>query len=135
MAVALLGSTAASAADGNRAGGAALSASAATAEATVQPSAHAERPRFMYGGWMCPPRFVWRNAGNQDWLCVSPAEAQRIALENRQAPETWVEAADGTHNCRAGLVPRQAFKGDPVCVDPRRREAVRAMNLALLNDI
>ena len=84
-------------------------------------------------GWRCPPGFVWRNAGRQDWLCVEAFEAEKIARENRQAPNNWLDTPDGSHSCRSGLVRRGAFNNDPVCVDPIRRALVREMNLALYN--
>ena len=95
----------------------------------LQRSGRAGAPRYVTGGWQCPPGFVWRNAGRTDWLCVEGAEARRVAQENLFAAANW---ADGRgDSCRPGLVRRDAFKGDPVCVDPSRRERVREMNLAL----
>ena len=70
---------------------------------------------------------MWRNAGKRDWLCVDPNEALRIEQENEAAAEVSAEPAD----CPEGLVPREAFTKDPVCVDPDRRDAVRQMNAAL----
>jgi hypothetical protein len=93
----------------------------------------ADRPNYVSGGWVCPPGFAWRNAGKQDWLCVDPTEARRIAWENDHAAQSWVRAADGGYACRPGLVPRDAFKDDHVCVDPARHELVHEMNLALFD--
>lgn len=96
-------------------------------------AARAGRPTYVQGGWVCPPGFVWRNAGKTDWLCVDPVEARRIEQENRYAPASWAAEPDGTYTCRPGLVPRDAFKGDSVCVDPSRQAVVRRMNLALFD--
>ena len=93
----------------------------------------ADRPAYVSGGWVCPPGFAWRNAGKQDWLCVDPAEARRIAWENDHAAQSWVRASDGGYACRAGMVARDAFNGDHVCVDPARHQLVHQMNLALFN--
>ena len=94
-------------------------------------TSRAGRPSYVTGGWVCPPGFVWRNAGKQDWLCVDPGEARRIALENRYAAANWVQGSDGAELCRSGLVRRGAFKDDSVCVEPARRERIHEMNLAL----
>lgn len=96
-------------------------------------TSRAGRPSYVTGGWVCPPGFVWRNAGKQDWLCVDAGEARRIALENRYAAANWVDGNDGAGTCRPGLVRRDAFKEDPVCVEPARRERVHEMNLALFD--
>ena len=95
-------------------------------------TSRAGRPSYVTGGWVCPPGFVWRNAGKQDWLCVDPGEARRVALENRYAAASWVQGS-GADACRTGLVRRDAFKDDPVCVEPGRRDRVREMNLALFD--
>lgn len=131
----LLGpSTAGAAADGVRPTGPDTVAMA-NISSSVRPSGRAERPTYGPGGWRCPVGFVWRNGGKKDWLCVDAMEAQRVARENLKAAETWSELPDGTRSCRSGLVPREAFQGDPVCVDPLRRESVRTMNVALYTDL
>ena len=89
------------------------------------------RPPVYTDAWRCPPGFVWRNAGRQDWLCVEAFEADRIARENQQAPKNWIDAPDGSHECRPGLVAREAVHQDKVCVDPVRRALVHEMSLAL----
>jgi hypothetical protein len=113
-----------------------LAGSAATAATNggMAGANRAWRPSYVEGGWQCPPGFVWRNAGRTDWLCVDAAEARRIAEENGQAAQNWVEGPDGNRSCRSGLVRRGAFKSDFVCVDPLRRERVQTMNLALYSD-
>jgi hypothetical protein len=102
----------------------------ATRLASVVRAGH---PNYVIGGWVCPPGFAWRNAGRQDWLCVEPAEARRVAWENQSAAENWVRVPDGSYGCRPGMVMRDAFKDDRVCVDPARRELVEKMNLALFD--
>lgn len=126
MLAALIGSAATAATNGG--GSASLAGRGAQALA-----GRAGRPTYVEGGWVCPPGFVWRNAGKTDWLCVDPGEARRIEQENRYAPATWAAEPDGTYACRTGLVPRGAFKGDRVCVDPSRQALVRQMNLALFD--
>lgn len=123
IALALLGSQALAATNG---GGNANLGSAGVSRATIR----ADRPSYIGGGWVCPPGFVWRNAGKQDWLCVDFIEARRIAHENQDATANWLPGR-GEPACRPGLVRRDAFKNDPVCVDPARRALVHEMNLAL----
>lgn len=137
VALLLLGSSMASAAEDNRRDK--VGGSDTVAMANISSSLHAReravRPAYGPGGWRCPPGFVWRNGGRKDWLCVDAIEAQRIARENLRASETWATRSDGAHACRSGLVPRDAFQGDIVCVDPLRRESIRTMNFALYTDL
>jgi hypothetical protein len=95
--------------------------------------ARAGPPSYVSGGWVCPPGYAWRNAGRQDWLCVDPIEARRIAWENRNAAAKAAREPDGTYRCPPGLVARGASKGDDVCVEPARQEMVHQMNLALFD--
>jgi hypothetical protein len=108
-------------------------AAAAAANISADSLESRARPPIYADGWRCPEGFVWRNAGRQDWLCVEAFEADRIARENQQAPKDWLDAPDGSRECRSGLVRRDAFNNDPVCVDPVRRALVKEMNLALYN--
>jgi hypothetical protein len=126
IAMALLEGSAAAATNGN--GNAAL-----PALGNLLLPVRADRPRYVSGGWVCPPGFAWRNAGRQDWLCVDPREARRVAWENQTAAANRMQATDGSVACRPGLVRRDAFKNDDVCVDPARRQLVHQMNLALFD--
>ena len=126
VAAMLLASSAAAVTNGN-------GKASVPAVGTLLTQSRANRPNYVTGGWICPPGFAWRNAGKQDWLCVDPVEARRIAWENQHAPQNWIRAADGSYGCRAGMVPRDAFKGDHVCVAPPRHELVHEMNLALFD--
>lgn len=126
IALALFGSAAVAATNGN--GNASL-----PAVTGLLVTLRAGHPSYVGGGWVCPPGFTWRNGGKQDWLCVDPAEARRIALENRNAATKAVRGADGTYVCPQGLVRRDASSDDDVCVDPARRTIVHQMNLALFD--
>jgi hypothetical protein len=126
IAMVLLASSAAAATDGN--GNATLPNAAKLAAI-----ARAGPPSYVSGGWVCPPGYAWRNAGRQDWLCVDPIEARRIAWENRNAAAKAAREPDGTYRCPPGLVARGASKGDDVCVEPARQEMVHQMNLALFD--
>ena len=134
IAMLLVGSSAALGAQRERPSGALLPGTAIVANNSSPDSLESRaRPPIYTDGWRCPPGFVWRNAGRQDWLCVEAFEAEKIARENRQAPSNWLDSADGSHSCRSGLVRRDAVSSDPVCVDPIRRAMVREMNLGLYN--
>jgi hypothetical protein len=126
IAMVLLASSAAAATDGN--GNATLPNAAKLAAI-----ARAGPPSYVSGGWVCAPGYAWRNAGRQDWLCVDPIEARRIAWENRNAAAKAAREPDGTYRCPPGLVARGASKGDDVCVEPARQEMVHQMNLALFD--
>lgn len=128
----LLAGTAAQAREAeNNQGGASLAGTAVAAASPSRALPSAQRPTYVPGGWLCPLGFTWRNAGETDWLCVDAEEAQRIEQENSQASANWVESPDGARTCRSGLVEREAFRRDVVCVDPVRRDAIRQMNMAL----
>lgn len=126
LALLLSGTPAAAATDGS-------GAASLPAESRLAPMLRAGHPSYVTGGWVCPPGFAWRNAGKQDWLCVDPAEARRVAWENQNPAAKAVRGPDGAYACPAGLVARGAFNGDRVCVDPARRAIVRQMNLALFD--
>jgi hypothetical protein len=126
IAMVLLASSAAAATDGN---GNATLPNAATLAVIVR----AGPPSYVSGGWVCPPGYAWRNAGRQDWLCVDPGEAKRIAWENANAAAKAVRERDGTYRCPPGLVARGASKDDDTCVGPARHEMVHSMNLALFD--
>lgn len=126
IALLLFGSAAAAATNGN--GNAPLPTAGGLAAAV-----RAGHPNYVAGGWVCPPGFSWRNAGRQDWLCVDPAEARRIASENRDFAARAVRESDGTYACPSGLVRRDASHDDDVCVAPARQAAVHQMNLALFD--
>lgn len=126
LVLALLGSAATAATNGN--GNATLPAAAG-----LTPMMRAGHPNYVTGGWVCPPGFAWRNAGRQDWLCVDPSEARRIAWENQNATAKAVRVADGSYQCPEGLVTRGAFRDDDVCVEPARQAMVHQMNLALFD--
>jgi hypothetical protein len=137
IALLLTDSSVANAAGPDQAGNAVFSGTIAMANnaGALPLTSRASRPAYGKGGWRCPPGFVWRNAGPKDWLCVDGLEARRIAQENQQASANAADASDGRPACRAGLVRREAFKSDIVCVEPLRREVIRTMNLALYTDL
>ena len=78
----------------------------------------------------CKSGFVWRLAGQSDFVCVTPASRERAANENRTAAG-GVQPGGGAHGpntCRSGRVWRSAFPGDVVCVSPSVFAAVQEEN-------
>lgn len=73
----------------------------------------------------CAASYVWREADRFDVVCVSQAERRQIAEENRSNP---VAQANG--RCPNGLVLRETYAADRVCVIPQRRQSVRQDNAA-----
>jgi len=76
----------------------------------------------------CVSGYVWREAGPQDDVCVTPSSRSLVKQENKMARQRWTAGAYGPHTCTQGYVWREAFKGDDVCVTPQRRDQVRQEN-------
>lgn len=80
-----------------------------------------------------PPRcrsgFVWREASDSDFVCVTPESRARASQENAVASSRVnPDGPYGANTCLAGFVWREAFEGDVVCVTPEIREQVRQEN-------
>ena len=76
----------------------------------------------------CVSGYVWREAGPEDYVCVTPASRSLVKQENKTARQRWTAGAYGPHTCTSGYVWREAFKGDDVCVTPTRRDQVSEEN-------
>lgn len=77
----------------------------------------------------CGKGLVWRMAGANDYICVTPDSRQRVAQENSMAASRRdPKGAYGPNSCIAGYVWREAFNGDVVCVTPQVRALVRQEN-------
>ncbi len=72
---------------------------------------------------VCLQGFVWRQAGSQDYVCVTPNMRSQAAYDNSQASARRNPAggAYGPDTCLQGYVWRQAFTNDDVCVTPQTR--------------
>lgn len=68
----------------------------------------------------CAAGFVWREAGPEDRVCVTPQRRDTVARDNRRGS---VQAT-----CAPGRVWREAFPGDRLCVSPAERDRVRQEN-------
>lgn len=77
----------------------------------------------------CMDGFVWREARQDDHVCVTPQSRRRVALENRLAASRRnPEGAYGPETCVSGFVWREAYAGDTVCVTPSVRSLVKEEN-------
>lgn len=79
----------------------------------------------------CLDGFVWREAREDDHVCVTPHSRRRAARDNRLAAARREPhgGAYGPDTCISGFVWREAYTGDTVCVTPSVRELVREENL------
>ena len=77
----------------------------------------------------CKPDFVWRMAGPEDRICVTPESRARAALDNADAANNIDLDGSCAKDPDGGrLLWREAFPGDVVCVTREIRQLVRAEN-------
>jgi hypothetical protein len=76
----------------------------------------------------CIAGFVWREAGPNDKVCVTPESRYLAALENNQAAAR--RNPDGSDTCLSGYIRRDGFANDNVCVSSERRTVVAQENAA-----
>jgi hypothetical protein len=100
------------------------------AAAPPQPSAGAQLFGALVGGLIsaqttrtpsdrCQSGYAWREARQNDHVCVTEETRQRTAMENADAP---VHLDASGRDCQNGYVRREAVYGDRVCVVPRSRD-------------
>jgi Fibronectin type III domain len=78
---------------------------------------------------VCVQGFVWREAGAQDFVCVTPNVRSQAAYDNSQASVRRDPAGPyGPDTCVQGFVWREAFSNDQVCVTPQTRSEAAADN-------
>lgn len=91
-----------------------------------------------YGPNTCKSGFVWREADNSDYVCVTGATRTAAKNDNLAHP-TRVEpicktspssCGYGANQCKVGFVWRDAFPGDQICVLASVRDAAKADNAA-----
>ena len=71
---------------------------------------------------VCVNGFVWREAGSNDFVCVTPATRSQAAYDNSRANvRIDPNGAYGPKSCIQGYVWREAFTNDLVCVPPQTR--------------
>lgn len=84
-----------------------------------------------YGPFTCKPGYVWRAAGPDDVVCVTPEVRERSWEENDLAESRRVGIGPSgvdPDTCLSGFVWRDAFPGDTVCVPPESRDQAWADN-------
>jgi large repetitive protein len=83
-----------------------------------------------YGPNTCKAGYVWREADQSDWVCVTPQVRAQTRYENAQASARRNPGggAYGPDTCRQGYVWRDAFPGDHICVTPQSRQQAQNDN-------
>jgi hypothetical protein len=81
----------------------------------------------IYGPNTCAEGYVWRDADQQDYVCVPPATRAEAAADNAAASGRHVA---GSATCKTGYVWREAFPNDQVCVTPATRSEAVTDNAA-----
>jgi hypothetical protein len=80
---------------------------------------------LVYGPNTCAVPYVWREADDRDFVCVSPATRAQARADNAAAGSRHVSGSD---TCKQGYVWREAFPGDHVCVAVSVRTQARTDN-------
>jgi hypothetical protein len=84
-----------------------------------------------YGPYTCMYGYVWREAGPNDFVCVTGDVRQQAWDDNSQAQSRIdPNGAYGPNSCIQGYVWREAFPGDLVCVTGDVREQAWVDNSA-----
>ncbi|CAF3600070.1 unnamed protein product [Rotaria sp. Silwood1] len=90
-------------------------------------SANRRNPsRFVYGPLTCQNGFVWREADDYDYICVTPATRRQTSADNAAASS---RSRPG-HTCISGYYTRNAYLNDFVCVTVGVKIQVIIDNLA-----
>jgi hypothetical protein len=72
---------------------------------------------------LCKQGYVWREAGPNDHVCVTPERRQETAYDNSQASLRRNPSGPyGPDTCVQGYVWREAVPDDHVCVTPATRQ-------------
>jgi len=79
----------------------------------------------VYGPNTCASPYVWREADDRDWVCVTPATRAQAHADNAAAASRHV---GGSTTCKQGYVWREAWAGDYVCVPVAIRTQARTDN-------
>jgi hypothetical protein len=79
---------------------------------------------------ICKPGFVFREATNDDRVCVAPAVRSQAAADNANAAARRLPngGPSGPDTCKQGYVWREVIPADHVCVTPQVRAATAADN-------
>ena len=87
-------------------------------------------PNLPYGPDTCKQNFVWREAIQNDHVCVHPESRTRAANDNGSAISRRqpTGGASGPDTCKQGFVWREVVPTDHVCVTPEVRQQTRIEN-------
>jgi hypothetical protein len=88
--------------------------------------------RSVWGPNACKPGYVWREADESDWVCVSMTTRAQVQTDNAQAVSRrdLSRVSSAPDACKANFVQRGAFPGDLVCVTAAARAQVIEDNKA-----
>lgn len=81
----------------------------------------------IFGPNACAEGYVWREADDKDYVCVTPAIRQATHEDNAAAATRHLP---NSATCNTGYVWREAYPGDQVCVTPGMRTQVANDNAA-----
>ncbi len=86
--------------------------------------------QIVYPRLPCRQGFVWREAFEGDYVCVTPEVREQAARDNaqRDARRSPNGGAYGYYTCRQGYVWREAGTYDSVCVAPSVRDQAASDN-------
>ena len=87
-------------------------------------------PSLPYGPDTCKQGFVWREAIQNDHVCVRPKSREAAGNDNSNAISRRLPngGASGPDTCKQGFVWREVVPSDHVCVSPLVREQTRIEN-------
>lgn len=100
-----------------------VAADGSSAQVRVAGGLSSAQSAGFYGPNRCKQGFVWREADDRDFVCVTGNVRTETRLENQQT----VGRGRGSV-CRFGRVYRNAFPGDLKCVTPASRDRAAADN-------
>ena len=77
----------------------------------------------------CIQGYVWREATQGDYVCVTPQTRQQAWNDNAQQDSRRAGSGPyGYETCKQGYVWREATRNDKVCVTPATRDQARYDN-------
>jgi len=87
-------------------------------------------PNLPYGPDTCKQGFVWREAIQNDHVCVRPESRTQAANDNSNAASHREPngGAFGPDTCKQGFVWREVVPSDHVCVTPQIRQQTKSEN-------
>jgi hypothetical protein len=87
-----------------------------------------DAPTKVYGPNTCASGYVFREADDLDYICVTQAVRAQTLRENASAA-----ANKSGSGCRTGFVPRRAWLQDETCVSPQSAAQAAADNATVLD--